>query len=261
MTEKCAWIINLGQDDAPAQMAAAQLAAYGLTPKGQKWPAGEDKAWMGSAQEAAQQNAAVVILTGPATALTDPGIRCELALFRLALQTQRGATVNGISLLAGDPAEAAVPARSDILTDWLSAADARWPARAVARAHAPVAPSWPVRLGMHAHERLGAWLEVHPLPGQTVQGACVGVAGDGAVIDFHAVGPAGALPERSINEYELQGLKFDIGELAFEAWALQNSIASDHSYYVRIQGRPRHLAIGALPQGQLEDVHIVSLAP
>jgi len=263
MTEKCAWIINLGQDDGPAQLAAAQLAAYGLAPKGQKWPAGEDKAWMASAQEAAQQHAAVVVLVGPAVALADPAIRGELALFRLALQTQRGTPVNGLALLAGEPAApvAAGTSRSDILDDWLVAVDARWPARAVARAHAPVAPRWPVRLGMHAHERLGAWLEVHPLPGQIAQGACVGVSGEGASIDFHAVGPAGALPERSVNEYELQGLQFDINGLAFDAWALQNTLAPDHSYFVRIEGRPRYLAIGTLPQGQLEDVHIVSLAP
>lgn len=261
MTEKCAWIINLGQDDAPAQAAAAQLAAYGLAPKGQKWPKGEENAWMASAQEAAHQNAAVVVLVGPAAELTDPTVRGELALFRLALQTHRRAPVNGLALLSDAQASAPASPRIGILDDWLGSADARWPARAVARAHAPVAPAWPIRLGLHAQERLGAWLEVHPLPGQASPGACVGVSGPGAAINFHAVGPAGALPERSTNEYELQGLKFNIGELAFEAWALQNSIADDHSYFVRIEGLPDHLAIGALPEGRLEDVHILSMAP
>lgn len=260
MSQKCAWIINFGPDDRPAQMAAAQLNAYGLPAAGQKWPKGEDKAWMNSAEEAAQRNTAVIILVGQAAEL-DPATRAELALFRLALQTHRGAPLNGLSLLAGVPA---APAQADgrigILDDWLAPADARWTARAVARAHAPVAPAWPVRLGLHAHERLGAWLEVHPSPGRDSPGACVGVAGEDASIDFHAVGPAAALPERSVNEYELQGLKFDIGPLAFEAWALQNRIAPDHSYFVRIAGLPSHLAIGSLPEGQLEDIHIVSIA-
>src|SRR5690606_8739137 len=201
------------------------------------------------------------VLVGPAAALADPAIRGELALFRLALQTQRGTTVNGLALLAGEPAApaAAGTSRSDILDDWLAAVDARWPARAVARAHAPVAPRWPVRLGMHAHERLGAWLEVHPLPGHEAEGACVGVSGEGASINFHAVGEAGALPERSVNEYELQGLKFDIGGLAFDAWALQNRIGEGQSYFVRVDGLPDYLAVGTLPVGQLEEVHVLSL--
>lgn len=259
MSQKCAWIINFGADDTPAQVAAAQLSTYGLPAEGQKWPKGEDNAWMNSAQEAAQRNASVVILVGPASEL-DPATRAELALFRLALHTHRGAPVNAVSLLAGAPDSASTSnGHTGILDDWLVPADARWPAKAVARAHAPVAPSWPVRLGMHAHERLGAWLEVHPLPGQASSGVCVGVAGEGAAIDFHAVGPMGTLPERSVNEYELQGLKFDIGALAFEAWALQNTIAPDQSYYVRIAGRPSHLAISSLPEGELGDVHIVSV--
>lgn len=259
MSDKCAWIINLGQDDAAAHRAALQLAPYGLQPKGQRWRAGEDKAWIASAHEAAQENTAVVILTGPASALTDPGVCSELALFRLALQTLRGVPVNGMSLLEGEPVPATQFSANGLLEDWLTVVEGNWPAKAVARAHAPIAPKWPVRLQMHAHDRLGAWLEVHPAPGSVAQGACVGVAGDGASIDFHAVGPAGGLPERSVNEYELQGLKFEIAELQFEAWALQNEIADDHGYFVRIEGLPRFLAIGSLPQGQLEDVHLLSL--
>lgn len=267
MTEKCAWIINLGHDDASGLQVAAQLSAYGLKPRGQRWATGDDKAWMAHAEEAARQNASVIILLGTPAELSAPRTRLELSLFRLALQTHRGAPVNGMTLNPGGGTAGAMAAAAEnpatnrigLLEDWLTPAAAGWPAKAVARAHAPTAPDWPVRLGMHAHERLGAWLEVHPQPGAEAQGACVGVAGEGASINFHAVGPAGALPERSVNEYELQGIQFEIGELAFNAWALQNRIAPDQSYFVRVEGLPHCLAIGTLPAGQLEEVHVVSL--
>jgi hypothetical protein len=260
MTDKCAWIINFGQNDNAAKAAAMQLAQYGLTPKGQTWATGRADEWLPSAHEAAQQNTAVVILTGPAAALADPAVRRDLALFRLVLQTQRRSTVNGLSLLAGDHETPAQNSRLGLLDDWLEPADARWAARAVARAHAPVAPKWPVRLGLHAQERIGNWLEIHPTPDETASGALVGVSGNEASISFHAVGAAGALPERSVNEYELQGITFEVGERAFTAWGLQNQIATDQSYYVRIEGKPDVLAIGDLPGGQLEDVTLISIA-
>lgn len=259
MTDKCAWIINLGSNDAPAQAAAMQLAQYGLTPKGQRWPTDNENAWMTSAQEAAEANAAIVILIGSAQELSSEKNQRDLALFRLSLQTLQHKAVNGLALVSGEPLPGNAPERAGLLTDWLFPADARWPARAVARAHAPVAPKWPARLGLYAQERLGVWLEVHPAPNETSAGALVGVSGNDASISFHATGPAGSLPERSVNEYEIQGLKFDIGNLAFDAWGLQNTLTPEQSYYVRIEGKPNYLAVGALPEGQLEEVHVISL--
>ena len=43
------------------------------------------------------------------------------------------------------------------------------------------------------------------------------------------------------------------------AWALQNHISDSQSYFVRVGGLPDYLAIGTLPGGQLEEVHVVSL--
>ncbi|HUH40155.1 MAG TPA: hypothetical protein VL024_04705, partial [Castellaniella sp.] len=145
------------------------------------------------------------------------------------------------------------------LNDWACVNGLRWQAKVVARAHAPITPAWPVRLGLHAHERLGVWLETHPTPGQTATGAWVGVSGNKAKIDFHATGPAGGLPERSVNEYELPGLLFDYDGHAFQAWGLRNTIPDTSSYYVRLEGEPDLLALGTLPEGELEDVSLITL--
>lgn len=258
MSDLCAWIITLGSNEAPAHAAAAQLGSYGLAPKGQRWPT-EAQAWIASAQEAAQANAAIVIVVGSVEAFNDTATRRDLALFRLALQTRRQRAVNGIALLSGDATKVTRENGSAVLDDWLIATDSRWPAKAVARAHAPVAPAWPVRLGIHAQERLGVWLEVHPNPSQTASGALLGVSGNDAGISFHAVGSAGALPERTVNEYELQGLKFTAAQKPFDAWAVQNTLTPEQSYYVRLEGSPDWLAVGSLPNGEPDDVHLFRL--
>lgn len=258
MSNKCAWIITLGADEQPAQAIAAKLAPYGLPPKGQRWSTA-DQAWLGSAQEAAQANAAVIILTGELDTLADPVLRRQLALFRLALQTYRQSVVNGF-ILGAAPQPESLAGATTVLGDWQTLSDAQWMAKVVARAHAPNKPNWPVRLGLHAHDRLGIWLETHPAPGHTVSGALLGVAGNQAMPDFHAVGNAGALPQKTVNEYELQGLQFDVREQAFEAWALQNTLTTVQSYYVRLAGEPDYLAIGSMPDGQPSDVSLIHLA-
>ncbi len=259
MADKCAWFINLEDNDTAARLAAGQLGPYGLAVKGQRWPA-EDQAWLASAQEAADAGAAVVLVIGASARHAEPAVRRGLALFRLSLQTRLNRAINGFVLMTDQPGASQTPARTSILGDWIPLDGARWQAKVVARAHAPVAPAWPVRLGLHAHERLGIWLETHPAPGTTAPGALLGVAGNDAAIDFHAVGPAGGMPERTVNEYELQGLQFEAGGQAFSAWGLRNAIAPDHRYYVRLDGEPDTLAVGTLPDGEPGDVSLIAVA-
>ncbi|WP_322997250.1 hypothetical protein [Castellaniella sp.] len=257
MTEKCAWFINLSDDEHAAQAAALQLKPYGLPIRGQRWPQG--LAWLAAAQEAASANAAVTVVFGLASRYADPALRRDLALFRLMLQTQAGHAINGFTLLTDDTPDApqAMPGLA-VLDDW-TPLSAGWPAKLIARAHAPIAPRWPAQLGLHAHERLGVWLETHPQPGHTASGALVGVAGNQAKIDFHAVGPKGGLPSTTDNQYELRGLQFTVADTAFEAWGLRNLIPADERYYVRLEGDPDLLAIGSLPDGEPDDVALIRL--
>lgn len=257
MSNMCAWIITLGPEEAPARAVAAQLVAYGLVPKGRPWPNHEGQ-WVAEAQAAAEANAAVIIVTGDVRLYNDPGIRRQLALFRLSLQTLRQRPVNGL-ILAGSVTVPPVSGKTGVLDDWQVITDERWVAKAVARAHAPVAPAWPFTLGVHARERLGVWLETHPSPGQAAQGALLGVSGNHAGISFHAVGPLGTLPQHSVNEYELKGLKFEAAGLPYEAWGLQNTLPPGNSYFVRIEGEPDMLAIGTLPDGEPDHVHLIRL--
>jgi hypothetical protein len=262
MAERCAWLIGVGNVDAAAQLAAAQLRAYGLNLKGQKWPVGEKQAWLASAQEAAGAGAGLILIVASPEDYQKPALRRELTLFRLFLQTLVKSSVDGLVILT-DPAKAQTVQTelpgTPLLGDFEIVQGSGWQAKAVARLHAPRKPKWPVRFGLFAQERLGVWLEVKPQPSETTLGCLVGVSGNESNISFHAVGQAGLLPEKSVNEYEMKGIEFDSAGHQFKAWALQNTLTPTQAYYVRLEGEPDMLAIGTMPNGELSDVDIFCL--
>ena len=262
MAERCAWLIGVGDVDAAAQLAASQLRGYGVNIQGQKWPVGEKQAWLASAQEAAGAGARLILIVATPEDYQKPELRRELALFRLFLQTLMKSPVDGLVILT-DPSKAAeiqtdLPG-TPLLGDFEIVQGAGWQAKAVARLHAPRKPKWPVRFGLYAQERLGVWLEVKPQPSETTSGCLVGVSGNESNISFHAVGQAGRLPEKSVNEYEMKGIEFETAGHKFTAWALQNTFTPEDAYYVRLEGEPDVLAIGTLPDGEVSDVDLFCL--
>lgn len=264
MAEQCAWLIAWGEGvDPAAQLVAGAARQYGLTVKGQHWPEKEQQAWLVSAQEAAQANASVVLLVIPAALYAKPETRRALALFRLLLQSLRKRQIDAVVLPQGErPAQDPAQARPGVgvLDDWLVVGPTgKWVARAVARAHAPAKSSLPLQLSVYAQERLGVWFELRPQTTEVLQGMLAGVSGAGADITFHAVGPSGRLPDKSVNEYELRGLKFDALGMEFKAWGLQNHLDSKQSYFIRLEGEPDVLAFGELPGGEPSDVDFVYL--
>lgn len=262
MAERCAWIIGIGDVEPVAQIVAAQLKPYGLTIKGQKWPVGEKQPWLASAQEAAGAGGQVVIVVASTKDYNNPSLRGELGLFRIMLQTFLKQPVSGFVILT-DPTntlDTSPPIGGmNILEDWEVVSGTTWPAKVIARLHAPRKLTWPIKIEMIAQENLGVWLSINPKPGSTMKGCMVGVSGNNADISFHAVGPAGKLPERSINEFELKGIEFEFNDLQFKAWALQNTLTSEDAYYVRLEGAPNVIAVGQLPEGEIEDLSLLYL--
>jgi len=116
----------------------------------------------------------------------------------------------------------------------------------------PISP----RLDIYAIPQLGQWFEVGPF-GSSWNGAMFGVCG--AEIDAHGVGPAGKLPDKSVLEYPMQGLKLAMGEKEYVAWAVQNQLDSGSSYYVRIKGEPKAILFGPLAEGDDAEVYILNL--
>lgn len=266
MADKSAWLITIGDGaDALAQLVAAELRRYGLTAKGQRWPLGEKQAWLASALEAADANTGIVVIISSAELFHSPVIQRSLSLFRLHLQTRLNRNIDGFVVLFGEDDANTVktddsPSNSfSFLKDWQLVSNEKWAAKAVARLHAPSKSSLPYQFRIYAEERLGVWLEIHPHGEGLTPGFLLGVSGNDAKILFHAVGEAGRLPERSVNEYEMKGIKFDSAGHAFEAWGLQNSLTKDQSYFVKIEGEPNVIALGTLPNGELSEVDLIYL--
>jgi hypothetical protein len=264
MADKSAWLIAVGEGvDPVAQIAAAELRKYGVQVKGQHWPLKEKQAWLASADEAAQANAGLIILVTTPELYGAADIKKSLSFFRLYLQTKLGRHIEGFVHLVGQVDTAAsqtFPSGQHVLGDWWIPGAEKWVAKAVARLHAPSKSSLPIVFRAYAQERLGVWLEVRPNIGQAIQGCFLGVTGEGAKITFHAVGESSRLPDRTINEFESKGIKFEFAGAEFEAWGLQNNLNPNDSYFVRLEGEPTAIAVGAMPGGEITEVDLVRLA-
>jgi|GEM_PF-1494152 len=262
MVDRCVWIVGIGDVEPVAQLVAAQLKPYGVNIKGQKWPTGKKQPWLTSAQEAAGAGGHVVIVVASTETYNNLDRRRELALFRIFHQTLLKQPIAGFVMIT-DPTsqlDKHIPSFGmNILEDWEVVSGTTWPAKVVARLHVPRKLNWPVKIDMFAQDKLGVWFSVNPQPEETTQGCVVGVCGNKADISFHAVGPADKLPERSVNEYELKGLEFEIDALHFKAWAVQNTLTPKDAYYVRIEGEPDVVAVGSLPNGEIVDLKLLHL--
>jgi len=262
MSERCVWVIVVDNAEAMAQSAAAKLAPYGVAVRGQTWSIEKTERWMDHAQNAAQAGTRFVIVATSTENYQRPTLRRQLSLFRLFLQTLTKSTVNGIVLLTDPDQTTSVVSDlpgTPLLADWQGNSTDHWAARVVARLHAPKLPHWPVALGLFAHEKLGTWLQVQPVPDGTARGCLLGVSGNQADISFQATGLVGHLPENSTNEYQLKGLKFTSAGHDFKAWGLQNTLSPEQAYFARLDQEPDLLAISTLPDGQLSDVHLLCL--
>jgi hypothetical protein len=134
-----------------------------------------------------------------------------------------------------------------------------WPAKVVAIAFGKAGElsSGEFRFNVIAHPMLGQWFEVGPSESQW-QGVMFGVDAEGK-ITHHAVGPRGQLPEKSVLEYPTQGIKATLGDNEFTAWSVQNTLGTDDSYYIRVEGFPNSVIIGAYPGSDDVDVFHLEL--
>jgi hypothetical protein len=84
-----------------------------------------------------------------------------------------------------------------------------------------------------------------------------GVAG--AEITFHAVGPTGSLPPKTVLNYPMQGLKLEMGGKEYLAWAAQNELNAETSYFVKVEGYPESILFGPYSTEQEANVFVVGL--
>ncbi len=236
---KNVWISALTENQPRVSAVTAVLKQYGLNCTGHFWAdAPEKMSWRGAMNALLEAKADLWLILADDAEMAKPGVRYALSLMAASLRQVRGAGFQ-IVFLWNSPAPAADQLPQLLQSATLAEESASsWAAKIVARANMPgKAALTDYRLGIQGDERLGQWFEIGPTT-DSWNGVVFGVTGEGAEINFQAVGPRGSLPEKTKLEYAQEGLKIQAGSREFTAWAVRNQVASESSYFVRVKGCP-----------------------
>ena len=258
---KVVWITVIDKDknEEKARKLYQTVGRYGLSPAGHFWQDNLDQmAWSGARDDLMKKETGLWIIMASAKALAVETIRYGLSLLALGVQAQKG---HGfpimIALTEGELEPDGLPTALKG-AEVLSADPASLGAKITAKANMPVRKvAADYRLDVYGMQGIGQWFEVGPAPGHSWDGVMFGVCG-GEII-AHGVGEAHKLPERSILEYPMKGLKLQVGESEYTAWAVKNAMADNASYYLRVNEFPSSLLFGPMSEGDDAEVFIVGL--
>ncbi|WP_243358664.1 hypothetical protein [Fundidesulfovibrio terrae] len=255
---KSIWATILEKDEAKGKALFEAIHRYGLGVNGHFWVDDLDKMqWAGAFSEISKPETAAWVIRGAQASFADETKRYGLSMLAAMVQALKG---HGFPILiigdagAVDPATLPTPLKGAVAL----ADDASLMPKLVAKANTPVpAVATQYHLDIHPLPGLGQWFEVGPAKGHAWAGAIFGT--EGAEVDAHGVGPRGTVPERAVLEYPMKGVKFSMGESAFDAWAVKNSLDEGNSYYLRVKGYPKAVAFGSLPEGDEAELYVVGL--
>ncbi|NUU02185.1 hypothetical protein [Herbaspirillum robiniae] len=258
---KTIWITSLAKNPARVQAFTAVLKRYGLEAKGHFWTDEPAKmAWRVALDSLVEAKADVWLVLADDEEMAKPGVRYGLSLLAASLREGSG---HGFPIVVMWPGKApAADALPPLLRDalHLEEANAAWPAKIVAKANMPGKAQAPeYRLNVAGDEKLGQWFEIGPRAGNW-DGVMFGVAGEGAEIDFQAVGEAGGLPEKTVLEYAQQGMKLQLGETEYTAWAVRNQVGPGQSYYARVKGCPASVLFMPYAEGGDAEATVLRLS-
>jgi hypothetical protein len=253
------WMTSLDSSKETVQKIMAQMKTYGLEMDGHFWKDDLGKlAWAEGREELTGSNIALWVILASEKQLFTPSNLYGLSLLAITLQAKRGAGFPVVILQTeGDQVT------SEKLPTVLKGADVLLESnpslgpKLVAKVHAPVQKvSSEYRMDVYGKEQIGQWFEVGPVDASW-NGAMLGVSG--AEIIFQAVGPKGELPRTSELNYPVKGMKINLGDKEYTAWALQNEIDSDTSYFVKVDGFPESIIFGSYSNEEDAEVYVVGL--
>lgn len=257
---KKVWVTSLSKEKDRVTGLLNLIKKYGLGPDGHFWVDEIQKmAWQAPLENLVQKDTALWVISATKAELEPASVRYGLSLLCLCLQNAKG---------IGFPVLFACPDNSlttgDLPTpfkgaDILDQNNASLGAKITAKANTPVKKIDPgYRIDIHANPGYGIWFELGPGAGEIWNGVLAGGLASG--VTAHGVGPAGELPLKTTLEYQMQGLKLELGADEYTAWAVQNRIDSETSYYVRFADIPGNLLFGQLPgEADAADFHLLKL--
>jgi len=257
--QKKIWISAFDCPKETVQSVIAKLQTYGLAADGHFFTDDLEKmAWAAPRKELLDSNVSMWLLLCTAKSLAQDSFRYGLAMLALAVQAERGANFPIVILQIGDekiaPGSLPTPLAKAKL---LPLAGDTYGAKLLAIVHTPVQATQPeYRIDVYGIPNVGQWFEIGPA-NNNWKGAIFAVS-DGK-IKLHAVGPARQLPEKSILNYPQQGLEIEVGENKFTAWAVQNELTPESSYYLKVEETPEKIMFCPYSSEEETEAFIISL--
>jgi len=256
---KAIWVTSLGAPQDPVRQLMSQMKTYGLEVQGHFWKNDLKKmSWMAARESLVDAKVSMWGILGSDEELRAPDTLYGLSLLAITVQARRGLHFPVMILQTRgeliSSEQLSTPLKG---TDVMWASDSGIGAKLVARIHKPPKPISPeYHLDIYGNEQVGQWFEVRPAL-VSWAGVMFGVAG--AEITFHAVGPAGSLPRKTVLNYPMQGLKLEMGGKEYLAWATQNELNAETSYFVKVEGYPEAIVFGPYSTEREADVFVVRL--
>lgn len=258
MAKKKVWLtwMPCGEGATGPEQSLGLLNQYGLEVSGDYWVDDLNKmAWMELARQLSDSSGPDLwVIAGCRADFESAQNRYGLSMIAAMVAAERATPWQGICLgMDFAPEQAMLPTLLRSFT-CLTGLDSGWPSKVVASAFKKTTDGVgdDFRFTVIAHPMLGQWFEVGP-QGETWAGVMLGVAGESS-ITHHAIGTRGQLPEKSVLEYPSQGIQAQLGEEEYTAWSVQNSLGPEQSYYVKVEGFPHSLIIGAHPGADTAEV-------
>jgi len=256
---KTIWLTSIGSSQETVKQLMSQMKTYGIEVQGHFWKDDLKKmAWMSARENLLDTNVSMWGILGSDEELLVPDTLYGLSLLAITVQAQRGLhfpimilQTQG-ELVSSD--QLSTPLKG---ANVLSVSGGGIGAKLVAKVHTPPkAVSAEYYLDIYGNEQIGQWFEVRPAR-SSWPGVMFGMTG--AEITFHAVGPAGSLPSNTTLNYPMQGLKLEMGDKEYTAWATQNELNAETSYFVKVEGYPDSILFGPFSTEVEADMFVVRL--
>jgi hypothetical protein len=256
---KTFWVTSLGSSQEPIKKLMSQMKTYGLEVQGHFWKDDLKKmAWMGARDSLMDTKITMWAILGSDDELLAADTLYGLSLLAITAQAQRGLHFPIMILQTRGESISSEQLSTPLKgAEVMPASDAGLGAKLVARVHKPAKQlSSEYHMDVYANEQIGQWFEVRP-QNSSWPGVMFGVAG--AEIAFHAVGPSGSLPAKTVLNYPMEGLKLEMGGKEYTAWAAQNELDSETSYFIKVEGFPESIVFGAYSAEEAAEVFVVRL--
>jgi len=256
---KKVWLTSVGSGEETVKGIMKLFKTYGLEVDGHFWNNDlKGIAWMAPRDNLIDPAVAIWLILGSAEELLASDNHYGLSLLTIAVQAQRGHHFPIMILQTQgqllEPDQLSTPLKGVTV---MMASDTGLGAKIVAKLHTartPIPPEF--HLDIYANEQIGQWFEIVPVSSNW-PGVMFGVSDGG--IAFHAVGPKGQLPRKTVLNFPMQGLKLQMGEKEYLAWATQNELDPETSYFVKVDGNPESIIFGPYSTDEAVDLFVVKL--